>query len=34
MRKFRYKEIIDVRGKTITILEKETLTRIADGMKI
>jgi CRP/FNR family transcriptional regulator len=34
LRKMRVRGIIDVKGKTITILDKETLQRIASGMKI
>ncbi|UCE17142.1 MAG: Crp/Fnr family transcriptional regulator [Gemmatimonadota bacterium] len=34
LRKMRVKGVIDVRGKTITILDKETLQKIASGMKI
>lgn len=34
LRKMRAKGIIDVKGKTITILDKETLQKIAAGMKI
>jgi CRP-like cAMP-binding protein len=34
LRKMRLKGIIDVRGKTITILDKEALHKIVSGMKI
>lgn len=34
LRKMRVKGIIDVKGKTITILDKEALQKIVSGMKI
>ncbi len=34
LRKMRVRGIIDVKGKTITILDKETLRKIASGMRI
>ena len=34
LRKMRVKEVIDVKGKTITILNKEALQKIASGMKL
>ena len=34
LRKMKVKGIIDVKGKTITILDKEALQKIATGMKM
>jgi len=34
LRKLRLKGVIDVKGKTITILDRENLEKIASGMKI